>query len=250
MRQYIIAGNWKMNKTNREALEFVSELKTVMPETSAKVVICAPFTALSDLVKAVQGSSVAIGAENMNAKESGAFTGEISGAMLKDIGVEYVILGHSERREIYKESDADINVKVKAAIKVGLTPIFCIGETLAQREAGELEKVLSTQISGGLADLTVEEALKVVVAYEPVWAIGTGVTATSEQADEAHAMVRALLAKQFNETVANSLTIQYGGSMKPDNAEELLGKVNVDGGLIGGASLKATDFAKIIAAVK
>jgi len=250
MRQYIIAGNWKMNKTNREALEFITELKAIMPATKAQVVVCAPFTALSDLTKATAGSNIAIGAENMSSKDSGALTGEISPLMLKDIGVKYVILGHSERREIFKETDACINAKVKAAITHELTPLFCIGETLAQREAGKLEEVLKTQINGGLEGLTAEDMKKVVIAYEPVWAIGTGVTATTAQADEAHVVVRNIVSAMFNAETAANVQIQYGGSMNAANAEELLGKENVDGGLIGGASLKAADFVKIIAAAK
>ncbi|MCX5773704.1 MAG: triose-phosphate isomerase [Fusobacteria bacterium] len=250
MRQYIIAGNWKMNKTNREALEFITELKAIMPATKAQVVVCAPFTALSDLVKATEGSNIAIGAENMSSKDSGAFTGEISPLMLKDLGVKYVILGHSERREIFKETDACINAKVKAAITHGLTPLFCIGETLTQREAGHLVSVLKTQINGGLEGLMADDMKKVVIAYEPVWAIGTGVTATTAQADEAHVVVRNIVSAMFNASVAANVQIQYGGSMNAANAEELLGKENVDGGLIGGASLKAADFVKIIAAAK
>lgn len=249
MRKTIIAGNWKMNKTNKEAVEMLTELKEIVKGIdSVGIVIGAPFTALSDAVKAVAGSNIKIAAENVYPKESGAYTGEVSPVMLKEIGVEYVILGHSERREYFKESDEFINEKVKCVLAHGMTPILCIGEKLEDREAGRTNDVNKTQINEGLAGLTAEEAKKVVIAYEPVWAIGTGKTATPEIAEETHKAIREELAKMFGEEVANEITIQYGGSMKPENAQELLAQADIDGGLIGGASLKAQDFSKIVKA--
>ena len=249
MRKTIIAGNWKMNKTNKEAVEMLTELKEIVKGIdSVGIVIGAPFTALSDAVKAVAGSNIKIAAENVYPKESGAYTGEVSPVMLKEIGVEYVILGHSERREYFKESDEFINEKVKCVLAHGMTPILCIGEKLEDRETGRTNDVNKTQINGGLAGLTAEEAKKVVIAYEPVWAIGTGKTATPEIAEETHKAIREELAKMFGEEVANEITIQYGGSMKPENAQELLAQADIDGGLIGGASLKAQDFSKIVKA--
>ena len=249
MRKTIIAGNWKMNKTNKEAVEMLTELKEIVKGIdSVGIVIGAPFTALSDAVKAVAGSNIKIAAENVYPKESGAYTGEVSPVMLKEIGVEYVILGHSERREYFKESDEFINEKVKCVLAHGMTPILCIGEKLEDREAGKTNDVNKTQINGGLAGLTAEEAKKVVIAYEPVWAIGTGKTATPEIAEETHKAIREELARMFGEEVANEITIQYGGSMKPENAQELLAQADIDGGLIGGASLKAQDFSKIVKA--
>ncbi len=249
MRKTIIAGNWKMNKTNKEAVEMLTELKEIVKGIdSVGIVIGAPFTALSDAVKAVAGSNIKIAAENVYPKESGAYTGEVSPVMLKEIGVEYVILGHSERREYFKESDEFINEKVKCVLAHGMTPILCIGEKLEDREAGRTNDVNKTQINGGLAGLTAEEAKKVVIAYEPVWAIGTGKTATPEIAEETHKAIREELARMFGEEIANEITIQYGGSMKPENAQELLAQADIDGGLIGGASLKAQDFSKIVKA--
>ena len=249
MRKTIIAGNWKMNKTNKEAVEMLTELKEIVKGIdSVGIVIGAPFTALSDAVKAVAGSNIKIAAENVYPKESGAYTGEVSPVMLKEIGVEYVILGHSERREYFKESDEFINEKVKCVLAHEMTPILCIGEKLEDREAGRTNDVNKTQINGGLVGLTAEEAKKVVIAYEPVWAIGTGKTATPEIAEETHKAIREELARMFGEEVANEITIQYGGSMKPENAQELLAQADIDGGLIGGASLKAQDFSKIVKA--
>lgn len=238
-----------MNKTNKEAVEMLTELKEIVKGIdSVGIVIGAPFTALSDAVKAVAGSNIKIAAENVYPKESGAYTGEVSPVMLKEIGVEYVILGHSERREYFKESDEFINEKVKCVLAHEMTPILCIGEKLEDREAGRTNDVNKTQINGGLAGLTAEEAKKVVIAYEPVWAIGTGKTATPEIAEETHKAIREELARMFGEEVANEITIQYGGSMKPENAQELLAQADIDGGLIGGASLKAQDFSKIVKA--
>ena len=251
MRKNIIAGNWKMNKTNTEAVEMLTELKELVKGIdNVGIIIGAPFTALSDAVKAVKGSNIAIAAENVYPKDSGAYTGEVSPAMLKSIGVEYVILGHSERREYFKESDEFINEKVKAVLAAGMLPILCIGEKLEEREAGKTAEVTETQIRGGLKDITAEEAKKVIVAYEPVWAIGTGKTATPEMAQETHRQVRDVLVSMFGNETAEEMIIQYGGSMKPENAVELLAQKDIDGGLIGGASLKASSFAEIVIAGK
>ncbi|CAK7050524.1 triose-phosphate isomerase [Fusobacterium varium] len=251
MRKKIIAGNWKMNKTNTEAVEMLTELKELVKGIdNVGIIIGAPFTALSDAVKAVKGSNIAIAAENVYPKDSGAYTGEVSPVMLKSIGVEYVILGHSERREYFKESDEFINEKVKAVLAAGMLPILCIGEKLEERESGKTAEVTETQIRGGLKDLTAEEAKKVIVAYEPVWAIGTGRTATPEMAQETHRQVRDVLVSMFGNETAEEMIIQYGGSMKPDNAVELLAQKDIDGGLIGGASLKASSFAEIVVAGK
>lgn len=251
MRKKVIAGNWKMNKTNAEAVEMLTELKELVKGIdNVGIIIGAPFTALSDAVKAVKGSNIAIAAENVYPKDSGAYTGEVSPSMLKAIGVEYVILGHSERREYFKESDEFINEKVKAVLAAGMLPILCIGEKLEERESGKTGEVTEAQIRGGLKDLTAEEAKKVIVAYEPVWAIGTGKTATPEMAQETHRQVRDVLVSMFGNETAEEMIIQYGGSMKPDNAVELLAQKDIDGGLIGGASLKASSFAEIVVAGK
>lgn len=251
MRRLVIAGNWKMYKNNKEAVETLTQLKDLTKDVSTvDIVIGAPFTCLSDAVKAVKGSNVKIAAENVYPKEEGAYTGEVSPKMLKDIGVEYVILGHSERREYFGETDEFINQKVKAVLEYGMTPIFCIGEKLEDRESGKTLDVNTRQIKGGLAGLSQEEAKKVIVAYEPVWAIGTGKTATPEMAQETHKEIRNVLAEMFGKDVAEEITIQYGGSMKPENAKDLLSQADIDGGLVGGASLKADSFFEIIKAGK
>ena len=251
MRKKVIAGNCKMNKTNAEAVEMLTELKELVKGiNNVDIIIGAPFTALSDAVKVVKGSNIAIAAENVYPKDSGAYTGEVSPAMLKSIGVEHVILGHSERREYFKESDEFINEKVKAVLAAGMLPILCIGEKLEERESGKTSEVTETQIRSGLKDLTAEEAKKVIVAYEPVWAIGTGKTATPEMAQETHSQIRDVLISMFGNETAEEMIIQYGGSMKPDNAVELLAQKDIDGGLIGGASLKASSFAEIVVAGK
>jgi len=249
MRRLVIAGNWKMYKNNSEAVATLTELKNLTKDVNnVDIVIGAPFTCLSDAVKAVAGSNVKIAAENVYPKIEGAYTGEISPKMLKDIGVEYVILGHSERREYFKESDEFINQKVKAVLEIGMKPILCIGEKLEERESGKTLTVLSKQIKGGLADLSKEAAEKVIIAYEPVWAIGTGKTATPEMAEETHKAIRNVLTEMFGKDVADKMTIQYGGSMKPENAKDLLSQEDIDGGLVGGASLKADSFFEIIKA--
>jgi triosephosphate isomerase len=246
-RKLIIAGNWKMNKTAAEALTLVGDLKLELANIrEVDIVICPPFTALESVSKVILDSNLRLGAQNMSAQNFGAFTGEICAGMLKEFSVRYVILGHSERRQYQKESNALIARKAVAAHGASLKPIVCVGETLAEREEGQTEKVLETQVRGSLAGLTKEQMVETIIAYEPVWAIGTGKTATTQQAQDAHAFIRSLLVKIFDEAVAKKVRIQYGGSVKPANARELMGQPDVDGALVGGASLEARSFADII----
>src|SRR5882762_3239176 len=246
-RKLIIAGNWKMNKTTAEAADLVRDLKLDLANIKeVDIVVCPPFTALAEVSKLVLASNIRLGAQNMSEHNSGAYTGEIAAGMLKEFSVRYVILGHSERRQYQKESDALVAKKALAAHAASLKPIVCIGETLAEREGNLTEKVLETQTRGSLAGLTKEQMVETVVAYEPVWAIGTGKTATTQQAQDAHAFIRAQLAKMFDEAVARKVRIQYGGSVKPNNAKELMSQPDVDGALVGGASLEARSFADII----
>jgi len=247
-RKLIIAGNWKMNKTVAEALALVDDLKRDLANVKeVDIVVCPPFTALSEVSKSILDSkNIKLGAQNMSENNFGAFTGEICAGMLKEFSVRYVILGHSERRQFQKESDALVAKKAAAAHAASLKPIVCIGETLAEREGSLTEKVLETQTRGSLAGLMTEQMLETVIAYEPVWAIGTGKTATTQQAQDAHAFIRSVLAKMFDETTAKKVRIQYGGSVKPNNAKELMSQPDVDGALVGGASLEARSFADII----
>ena len=246
-RRLIIAGNWKMNKTVAEALDLVRGLKLELANVKElDLVVCPPFTALSEVSKAVLDSNLRLGAQNLNENNVGAFTGEIAAVMLKEFSVRYVILGHSERRQYQKESNALIARKALAAQAASLKPIVCVGETLAERQAGQTESVLDTQVRGSLAGLSKEQMAETILAYEPVWAIGTGQTATTDQAQEAHSFIRRLLGKIFDETVARRVRIQYGGSVKPANARELMSQPDVDGALVGGASLEARSFADIV----
>ena len=246
-RKLIIAGNWKMNKTAAEALTLVGDLKLELANIrEVDIVICPPFTALESVSKVILDSNLRLGAQNMSAQNFGAFTGEICAGMLKEFSVRYVILGHSERRQYQKESNALIARKAAAVHGASLKPIVCVGETLAEREEGQTEKVLETQVRGSLAGLTKEQMVETIIAYEPVWAIGTGKTATTQQAQDAHAFIRSLLVKIFDEAVAKKVRTQYGGSVKPANARELMGQPDVDGALVGGASLEARSFADII----
>jgi triosephosphate isomerase (TIM) len=246
-RKLIIAGNWKMNKTVAEAVDLVRDLKLELANIKeVDIVVCPPFTALGEVSKEILSSNIRLGAQNMNENNYGAFTGEIAAGMLKEFSVRYVILGHSERRQYQKESDALISKKALAAHAASIKPIVCVGELLAEREAGQTEKVLDTQVRGSLAGLTGEQMEETIVAYEPVWAIGTGKTATAAQAQEAHSFIRGLLGKMFNDTVARRVRIQYGGSVKPSNAAELMQQLDVDGALVGGASLETRSFADII----
>ena len=247
-RTAVIAGNWKMNKTPKETTELINEMKPLVADADCKVVLCVPFIDIPAAVAAAEGSNIEIGAENVHFKESGAYTGEISAEMLTQSGVKYVVIGHSERRQYFGETDQTVNLRTLAALNAGLTAIVCVGETLEQRELGYSETLLKYQTKMALTNVPAEKLSNVIIAYEPVWAIGTGVTATAEQADEGNGYVRAAIAEAYGEDAAESVTIQYGGSMNAKNADELLAKVNVDGGLIGGASLKAEDFSIIVKA--
>ncbi|MFN8596076.1 MAG: triose-phosphate isomerase [Anaerolineae bacterium] len=247
MRTPFIAGNWKMNKNPAEAIELVRELRRLIIDVdSVEVAVCPPFVALSVVADALAGSKIKVGAQNMHWEEKGAFTGEVSAHMLKGL-VDYVIIGHSERRQYFGETDETVNKRVKAALAKGLTPIMCVGETLTQYEAGETARVVSTQMKGGLAGLTAEQAQSIVIAYEPVWAIGTGKAATGAGANSVIALnVRGPLSEMFGESVAQAVRVQYGGSVTPANIAEFMGMPDIDGGLVGGASLKAADFAEIV----
>jgi triosephosphate isomerase (TIM) len=246
-RKLFIAGNWKMNKTVAEALDLVNGLKRELAAVKeVDIAVCPPFTALESVSKAILDSNLRLGAQNMSEHNVGAYTGEICAAMLKEFSVRYVILGHSERRQYQKEPDALIAKKALAAHAAALKPIVCVGETLAEREAGQTEAVLETQVGGSLAGLSKDQMTETVIAYEPVWAIGTGKTATTQQAQDAQAFIRGRLAGLFDEAVARKVRIQYGGSVKPANARELMSQPDVDGALVGGASLTVRDFADII----
>jgi triosephosphate isomerase (TIM) len=252
MRKPIIAGNWKLNKTSHEALVLVNELKReIIDINGVDSVLCPPFTALGEVADALTDTQIALGAQNIFWEDAGAYTGEISGPMLKDLGAQYVIIGHSERRQYFHETNETVHKRLKAALKHGLTPIVCVGENLAQREANQTFDVIKDHVQGSLNSLSLEEAKKVVIAYEPVWAIGTGKTATPQQAQEVHVFIRQLLGKIFNSEIASSVRIQYGGSVTPDNIVSLMAQPDIDGALVGGASLKAPSFAAIVkAAVK
>ncbi len=247
MRKPIIAGNWKMNKLTSEAVELARELKNKAGSIADReIVLCPPFTVLSSVKKVIAGSRIRLGAQNMHWEVSGAYTGEVSPSMLKDIGCDYVILGHSERRQYFAETNEAVNRKVKTAFSAGLIPIVCVGETLAQREKGDTLKVIEEQVKTGLSGLTGKESKELVVAYEPVWAIGTGKTATPEQAEEVQRFIRKLLGQIFGKENAQAIRILYGGSINPDNISALMSCENVDGGLVGGASLKAESFLKVM----
>ncbi len=250
MGKYIIAGNWKMNKLPSETCEFVKEVAEATKGASCEVVCCTPFVNLSEAIKGAEGTHVKIGAENLHFEDKGAYTGEVSADMLNDLGVTYVIIGHSERRQYFAETDETVNKKTIKALEKGLLPIVCVGESLEQREAGITMDLIAIQIKKAFAGISAADAAKVVVAYEPIWAIGTGKTATAEQAEEVCGGIRAILSSLYDEETAKAVTIQYGGSMNASNAAELLSKPNIDGGLIGGASLKSADFAKITEAAK
>lgn len=250
MRKKIIAGNWKMNKTPSEAKALAEAIAEKAANASCDVVICPTAVCLTTAVEAVKGSNVAVGAQNVHFKESGAYTGELAANMLTEAGVEYVIIGHSERRQYFGETDETVNLRTKAAIAGGLKPIVCVGESLTEREQGITEETVCRQTKVALIDIDGEDVKNLVIAYEPVWAIGTGKTATAEQAEEVCAIIRKTVKKLYGGEVAEAVRIQYGGSMNAGNAAELLAKPNIDGGLIGGASLKPDDFAVIIAAAK
>ena len=244
-RKKIVAGNWKMNKTPSEAVALCNELKDLVKSDAVDVVYCVPAIDIIPVVEAVKGTNVRVGAENMYFEDKGAFTGEISAPMLKDAGVEYVIIGHSERREYFKEDDALLNKKVLKALEAGLIPILCCGETLEQREMGITLDFVRMQIKSDLKDVTADQAKGIVIAYEPIWAIGTGRTATTEQAEEVCKAIRECIAEIYDQATADAIRIQYGGSVNAGNAAELFAQPDIDGGLVGGASLKA-DFGKIV----
>jgi len=246
-RKKVIAGNWKMFKTNSEALQLANQIRIKTTDIKAtQIIVCPPFTALANVNEVIKESSIALGAQNIYWEKEGAFTGEISPGMIKSAGATYVIIGHSERRQFFGETDETVNKKIKAALENGLKTIVCVGELLEQREANITREVVTKQIKGAFAGLNGADMQHVIIAYEPVWAIGTGKTATPEQAQEVHAEIRRVINELFDKTVADNLTIQYGGSVKPENAEILLKQVDIDGALIGGACLKADSFSAII----
>jgi triosephosphate isomerase len=243
----LIAGNWKMNKSLDEAVGLINDIRARLPaDPGVDVLVCPAFVCLESAKRALQGTTIKLGAQNMYWKDSGAYTGEISADMLVSVGAEYVIIGHSERRQFFGETDESVSLKLKQALGKGLVPIVCIGETLAERESGKTFDILKSQLEDGLAEISAQRMKGTVLAYEPVWAIGTGKVATKEQAQEAHAFIREHLRKQFDRQTADAVVIQYGGSVKPGNAKELLGQPDVDGALIGGASLKSDDFVSIV----
>ncbi len=246
MRKKVIAGNWKMNMLPNEAISFITELEKKVKNTENEVILCVPYTDLFYCLLTAQGTNIKIGAQNMHWEKSGAYTGEISGEMLKAIGVEYVIIGHSERRQYFAETDETVNKKVKAAFSYGLKPIVCVGETLEEREAGKAQDIVTTQTKLALEGLTQEQVQNTIIAYEPIWAIGTGKTATAHDANEAIKQIREEIKKLYGKEVAENVIIQYGGSVKPNNAKELFETSDIDGALVGGASLKVEDFEKIV----
>ena len=246
MRKKVIAGNWKMNKLPNETISFFEEITPLVANTENEIVICAPYTDLFYAILSAQDTNIKIGAQNMHWEEKGAYTGEISPQMLKSIGVEYVIIGHSERRQYFAETDETVNKKVKASHNVGLKPIVCIGETLKQREIGIVKDVITGQVRLGLKDLTKDQIESTIVAYEPIWAIGTGKTATKEESNETIKWIRKEISAMYGNESANKVIIQYGGSIKPENAKELFEMSDIDGGLVGGASLKPDEFAQIV----
>jgi len=246
-RKPIIAGNWKMHKSRQQAADLANALAaSVGTYDAVEVVLCPPFTALETVAQAIRGTKISLGAQNCHWADQGAYTGEISPLMLVDVGCKYVIIGHSERRQYFAETDESINKKAQAAYRHGLIPIICVGETLEERQAGKTESVVTTQVRGCLQGLPAEKVAESVIAYEPVWAIGTGQTATKEQAQEVHALIRKLVAEMFSTDVAEKIRIQYGGSVKPQNIRELMAQPDIDGALVGGASLEADSFAAIV----
>lgn len=246
MRKKIIAGNWKMNMLPNEAIEYIQSFETMVKDSKAEIILCVPYTDLFYCLMNAQGTNIKIGAQNMHFAENGAYTGEISAKMLKSIGVEYVIIGHSERRQYFNETDETVNKKIKAAFENELKPIVCVGETLEQREAGKTENIITSQTRLALDGLTGEQVKNTIIAYEPIWAIGTGKTATSEDANNSIKAIRAEIKRLYGDDVAEEVIIQYGGSVKSSNAKELFSTSDIDGGLVGGASLKPDEFSKIV----
>lgn len=246
MRRKVIAGNWKMNMLPNEAIKMIDELTPLVKDTENEVILCVPYIDLFYSLLIAQNTNIKIGAQNMHFEESGAYTGEVSGPMLKSIGVEYVIIGHSERRQYFAETDETVNKKIKSAFKYGLKPIVCVGETLEQREAGKANEIVTNQIEKALEGLTDNQVTNTIVAYEPIWAIGTGKNATSEDANDMAKTIRKKIADTYGQNVAQEVIIQYGGSVKSSNAKELFSMSDIDGGLVGGASLKSDEFAQIV----
>ena len=246
MRRKVIAGNWKMNMLPNETIQFIEDLAPLVKNTEHEVILCVPYTDLFYALLTAQNTNIKIGAQNMHFAESGAYTGEVSGKMLKSINVEYVIIGHSERRQYFNETDETVNKKVKAAFENGLKPIVCVGETLEQRETGKVEEIITNQTELALEGLTNEQVENTIIAYEPIWAIGTGKTATKEDANDAIKAIRKKIAEIYGQNVADGVIIQYGGSVKSSNAKELFSMSDIDGALVGGASLKADEFSKIV----
>ena len=245
MRKKVIVGNWKMNMLPNEAISFIENITPIVKNTQNEVILCVPYTDLFYSLLTAQGTNIKIGAQNMHWEEKGAYTGEVSGQMLKSIGVEYVIIGHSERRQYFAETDETVNLKVKSAIQNELKPIVCVGETLEQRELGTAEEIITEQTELALKGLAKEQVSNIILAYEPIWAIGTGKTATSEDANNSIKAIRQKVLELYGEDVANQIIILYGGSVKPENAKELFSTSDIDGGLVGGASLRVEEFSKI-----
>ena len=246
MRRKVIAGNWKMNMLPNETINFIEQFAPLVKDTKNEVILCVPFTDLFYALLHVQGTNIKIGAQNMHWEEKGAYTGEVSAQMLKSIGTEYVIIGHSERRQYFAETDETVNKKIKSALTVGLKPIVCVGETLEQRENGKTEEIVTNQVEKAFNNLKAEDLKNIIIAYEPIWAIGTGKTATKEEANETIAQIRKKVAEMYGQNAANEIIIQYGGSVKASNAKELFEMSDIDGGLVGGASLKPDEFSKIV----
>lgn len=246
MRTPIIAGNWKMNNTVDEAVNLIRDIKKGKKNSDVEVVVCVPFTALWQVKKEIEGTSIKLGAQNMHWEDRGAFTGEISPLMLKEIGIDYVIIGHSERRQYFNETDETVNKKVKAALKYDIKPIICVGETLEEREKGMEKDVVKRQVEAALEDIDKKNIEDIVIAYEPIWAIGTGKTASNKDANDMISFIRQTVSDKYGENISQSMRIQYGGSVKPNNIKELMTESDIDGALVGGASLKADDFLKLI----
>lgn len=246
MRVPIIAGNWKMNNTVDEAVNLIRDIKKEKKNSDVEVVVCVPFTALWQVKKEIEGTSIKLGAQNMHWEDRGAFTGEISPLMLKEIGIDYVIIGHSERRQYFNETDETVNKKVKAALKYDIKPIICVGETLEEREKGMEKDVVKRQVEAALEDIDKKNIEDIVIAYEPIWAIGTGKTASNKDANDMISFIRQTVSDKYGENISQSMRIQYGGSVKPNNIKELMAESDIDGALVGGASLKADDFLKLI----
>lgn len=246
MRRKVIAGNWKMNMLPNETINFIEQFAPLVKDTKNEVILCVPFTDLFYALLHVQGTNIKIGAQNMHWEEKGAYTGEVSAQMLKSIGTEYVIIGHSERRQYFAETDETVNKKIKSALTVGLKPIVCVGETLEQRENSKTEEIVTNQVEKAFNNLKAEDLKNIIIAYEPIWAIGTGKTATKEEANETIAQIRKKVAEMYGQNDANEIIIQYGGSVKASNAKELFEMSDIDGGLVGGASLKPDEFSKIV----